>query len=103
MTGVETMTTVGTTTLKTKGPSRRRLLGGEQLRLVLGDQCVDDLAQRLAFEDLRQLVEREIDAVVRHAALRIIVGADAFGAIAGADLPAALGGARSILLLVLEV
>ena len=75
------------------------LLGREQRRLILGDQRIDDLAERLAFQDLRQLVERKIDAVVRHAALRIIIGADALGAVAGADLAAALGGARGVLLL----
>ena len=81
----------------------QRALGRQQLGLMLGDQRVDDLAQRLALDDLRQLVEREIDAVVGHAALREIVGADALGAVAGADLAAALGGARGVLLLPLGV
>ena len=45
-------------------PASSRVLGGEQRGLMLGDQRVDDLAQRLALQDLRQLVEREIDAVV---------------------------------------
>src|SRR5262245_36897841 len=69
-------------------------LGRQQLGLVLGHERVDDLAERLALDDLRQLVEREIDAVVAHPALREIVGADALGAVAGADLAAALGRAR---------
>ena len=83
-------------------PSSRGLFGREQRRLMFGDQRVDDFAQRFAFENLRQLVERQIDAVVRHAALRKIVGADALGAVAGADLAAAFGGARGILLLPLR-
>ena len=75
----------------------------EQLGLMLGHQRVDDLAERFAFDDLRQLVEREIDAVVGDAALREIVGADALGAVAGADLAAPLGGARGVELLALVV
>src|SRR4249919_2836878 len=62
-----------------------------------------DLAQRLAFDHLRQLVQREINAVIAHAPLRKIIGADAFGAVAGADLTATLGGARRILPLPLVV
>src|SRR5262247_2334453 len=78
-------------------------LRGQELRLVFGHERIDDLAQRLALDDLRQLVEGEIDAVVAHASLREIVGADALGAIAGADLAAALGGARRVLPLALEI
>src|SRR5262249_49968095 len=69
------------------------IFGCEQRRLMLGHQRVDDLAQRFAGHDLRQLVEREIDAVVGHAGLRKIVGADPLGAVAGADLAAPLRGA----------
>src|SRR3954470_4970109 len=75
----------------------------QQLRLMLGHQRVDDLAQRLAFDDLRQLVECEIDAVVADAALRKIISSDALGAIAGANLAAALGGAGGVLLLALMI
>ena len=85
-------------TAVTTTPFRRQQLG-----LMLGHQRVDDLAERLALDDLRQLVEREIDAVVADAPLRKIVGADALGAVAGADLAAALGGARGIELLALGV
>ena len=52
----------------------------------------NEYAQRLqqfierAVHDGRQPVEREIDAVVGDAALREIVGTDALGAIAAADL-----------------
>src|SRR5262245_16503238 len=75
----------------------------QQLGLMLGHQCVDDLAQRLALDDLRQLVECEINAVVADAALWKIVGADALGAIAGTNLAAPLGGAGRVLLLALMV
>src|SRR6202008_2965844 len=50
--------------------TRSRVVRGEQLGLMLLHQRVDDLAQRLAFQDLRQLVEREIDTVIAHAPLR---------------------------------
>src|SRR5262249_16496141 len=75
----------------------------QHFRLMLAHQRVDDLAQRFAFHHLRQLVEGEIDAVVPPPPLRKIIGADALGAIAGADLPAPLGGARRILLLTFEI
>ena len=78
-------------------------LGREQRGLMLGHQRVDDLAERLAFHHLRQLVERQIDAVVGDAALRKIIGADALGAVAGADLAAPLGGARGVELAALGV
>ncbi len=47
-----------------------------------------------AFHDRLDLVEREIDAVVGHTPLREIVGADALGTIARADLVLAGSGAR---------
>src|SRR5271168_4576524 len=84
-------------------PASLRLLGGELRRLMLGDERIDELTQRFALHDLRQLVEREIDAMVRHAALREIIGTDALGAVAGADLAATLGGAGGVLLLPLEI
>jgi len=84
-------------------PSRPRAVIRQQRGLMLGHQRVDDLAQRLALDHLRQLVEREIDAVVGNAALREIIGADALGAVARADLPAPLSGARRVLLLTLEI
>src|SRR5581483_4652533 len=75
----------------------------QQLGLMLGHQSIDDLAQGLALDNLRQLVKREIDAVIADPALRKIVGADAFRAVARADLTAALGRAGSVLLLALVV
>src|SRR5262245_12266289 len=83
--------------------SGRACFRGQELGLMLGHERIDDLAQRLALDDLRQLVKREVDAVVAHAPLREIVGADALGAIAGADLAAPLGGAGGVLLLALVV
>src|SRR5215472_18182612 len=79
------------------------ILRRELRRLIFRDQGIDDFAERFALENLRQLVERQIDAVVGYAPLRIIVGADALGAVAAPDLAAPFGGARRILLLPLEV
>src|SRR5882757_9711682 len=76
--------------------SRRRTLGGELGGLMLGRQRIDQFAQRFARDHLRQLVEREVDAVVGDAALRKIIGADALRAVAGADLLLAVGRARRI-------
>jgi hypothetical protein len=36
----------------------------EKRRLMLGDQRIDDLVERDTFHDLRQLVERQVDAVI---------------------------------------
>src|SRR5438876_1077509 len=63
-----------------------RVLSGQQLRLMLRHQRVDDLSQRLAIDHLGQLVERQIDPMVAHSPLRKIIGADAFGTVAGAYL-----------------
>src|SRR3546814_8463863 len=52
------------------------------------DVCSSDLVH-LAFEDFGQAVERQVDAVIGDAALREIVGADAFRAVARADHRAA--------------
>src|SRR5471030_868529 len=55
---------------------------------------LDDVAVQDAFE----LVRREVDAVVRDAALRKVVGADFLRSLAGADLAAAILGDRFVLL-----
>ena len=70
--------------------------GRQQFGLVFGHQRVDDLVQGLAFHHLRQLVQRQIDAVIGDAALRKVIGADALGAVARADLPAPFGRARGV-------
>src|SRR3569833_2847857 len=64
--------------------------------LVLGDQRIDHVVQRLALHDLGQVVERQVDAVVGHPALRVVVGADALGTGAGADLALACVGAGGV-------
>src|SRR3954471_15598131 len=56
----------------------------QALRLVLGDERTDQLVE-LAFQYLGQAVEGEVDAVIGHPALRVIVGADSLGTVAGAD------------------
>src|SRR5579859_3006489 len=66
---------------------------GEFRRLVLGDQRLDHLVERLAGHDLLDLVEGQVDAVIRHAPLRKIIGADPLRPVAGADLALAIGGA----------
>ena len=77
------------------GMTARSFLGRQSRRLVLGGQRVDELVQ-LAHHDPVDLVQRQIDAVVGHAALREIVGADALAAVAGADLGLAVGRARGM-------
>src|SRR6476620_5105263 len=57
-------------------PSRALPLGSEQAGLMLRHQRLDDLAQCLALDDLRQLVKSEIDAVIAHAPLGKIIGAN---------------------------
>ncbi len=74
--------------------------GRQQLGLMLGDQRVDDLAQRLALHHLGQIVERQIDAVVGDAALREIVGADALGAVAASRSGPCRSAARALSILV---
>src|SRR6516162_8381323 len=65
---------------------------------MLGDQCVDDLVESFAFDDLRQFVQREIDSMIGDATLRIIVSADAFRAVTRTDLATPLGRARGIVI-----
>ncbi len=75
----------------------------EQRRLMMGDEGVDHFVEGLARDDLFQLVEREIDAVVGQTALRKIVGADALRTVARADLRAPVGGAFGVEFLPLGV
>src|SRR5512145_2066006 len=58
---------------------RRELLG-----LMLGGELVEDLVE-VPVHDGGDLVQREVDAVVRDAALREVVGPDPVGAVAAAD------------------
>ena len=72
-------------------PPDKRVLRGEKRCLVVGHQRIDDLVQPDAVDHLGQLVERQVDAMVGDAPLRKIVGADALGAVAAADLAAPVG------------
>src|ERR1035437_2278270 len=57
--------------------------------LVIGGQGLED-GVHLPFHHEIQLMQREADAVIRHAVLREVVGADLFAAIAGAHHAAPL-------------
>ena len=60
-------------------PDRRHQIG-----LVFVDERINQEID-LAFKDLIQLIEGQIDAVIGHSALRKIIGADPFRAVARAD------------------
>ena len=70
---------------------------------MLGDQCVDDLVESFALYDLRQLMQREVNAVIGDAALRVIVSPDAFRTVARTDLAAPFGRACGIALCLFDV
>ena len=57
------------------------------------DEAVD-----VAIDDRGQIIKSQLDAVVGHAVLPEVVGADALVAFAGADLRFALGGILRIFL-----
>src|SRR5579859_754604 len=76
------------TTPKPKQVLRSSKLLLQTLGFVVAHQGVDQRTE-LSFHDIRQLVERQADAVIRHAVLREIVRADFFGAVASSNLPAA--------------
>ena len=81
------------------GLLRRRL----QTLCVLGDgQLVDDLLDVAVHED-GQVVHRVVDAVVGHAGLGVVVGADLGGAVTRGDHGLALLGHLVEILLVLHV
>ena len=58
---------------------------------MLGNQGIGDFFQ-IAVHHKIQFVQGKVDAVVGHAALRVVVGADAFAAVAAADQGFAFGG-----------
>src|SRR5258705_143406 len=72
------------------GSSARLCEAGELLGLVLGGERAGQVG-KVAVHDRVDLVQREVDAVVGHASLREVVGADAVGAIAAADEALPLG------------
>src|SRR5262245_60046964 len=61
--------------------SARRL---QLLRLMVGDQAVDE-RRELAVDDTIEIVQRQVDAMVGHAPLWEVVGADALGAVTRTD------------------
>ena len=65
---------------------------GKLACLIFRCQGVDDLVERLALENLVELVQGQIDPVIRDTALREIIGADAFRPVAGTDLVLAVFG-----------
>src|SRR5690606_26119771 len=76
--------------------SSRRLLmqlvvtqGGELLGLMLGSEGGNQLFQ-VTFHDVGQLVKRQVDAVIGHPPLGIVIRANAFGAISRTDQALAL-------------
>ena len=85
--------------------AQRRLRFHQLLLQALGfevrDERVDERAS-LPSIDFGELVQGETDAVIGDAVLRKIVGADFFGAVAGLDLAAALGGEELVLLFLLH-
>src|ERR1700722_6900686 len=68
----------------------------EATALLIRLQGCGDLPQ-LAFEDLVEVVDGQLDAVVGDAALAVVVGADLLGAIARADLGGAVGSQLGLL------
>ena len=56
------------------------------IEIVLPERVQQRL--HLAFDDAVERVERQVHAMVRQAVLREVVGADALGAVASADLTA---------------
>src|SRR6266702_5213097 len=63
----------------------------EAFGFIVRDEAVDERGE-FSIHHVGELVERQADAMIGHAVLGEIVGADFFGAVAGLDLPAALGG-----------
>src|SRR5947209_8656620 len=62
--------------------SCRIRFGRQAVRLVLGHQGINDFGQIIAGKNTVQFVQREIDAVIAHAALRKIISANALGSVA---------------------
>src|SRR3546814_4891729 len=58
---------------------------GEAVGLILGDQGLNHVFQPRPFKDFFQGVERQVDAVIGHAALRESRGANPFRSVARTD------------------
>src|SRR5205085_10745 len=68
------------------GQSLSRLFQTVQpLRFVFCTQSIDKLAEPAAFEHLIELMQGQVDAMIRHPSLREVVGSDPLRAIAGTD------------------
>src|SRR5258706_8117311 len=70
---------------------------GEARFHVVRDERLDHGVE-VALDEVREIVERDFNAMIGHAVLREIVGADFFTALAGADLLFAMGGIFCVLL-----
>src|SRR4051812_45635625 len=70
--------------------------------LTIGAKGGDHLVE-IAVEHAFELVDRELDAVIADAVLRVVVGPDLLAALAGADHAQALGGDRGVVLFALEI
>ena len=81
--------------------TRRVLLSLESFGLEVRGERVEDFAE-IAVHDEVEPVQRQTDAVIGDAILGIVVGADLFAAIAGADHGTAFVGQRLLLLLQLQ-
>ena len=70
-------------------------------RLVRRDTGIDDLLD-VSVHDLIQLVQGQIDSVIRHTSLWEVVGTDLLGTVSGTDLAAAHLRLRIMALLLLQ-
>src|ERR1700694_493835 len=71
-----------------RGAIRR---GAQPVPAVPGEQAIDHRVEVAGLDELGQLVVLEVDPVVGDASFRIVIGADFFAAVAGAD-----GGATNL-------
>src|SRR5579883_346157 len=71
--------------------------GFESFRLEVFDKAIDDGCE-FAVHDVRELVNGQADTVIGNAVLRVVVGTDFLGAVAGLNLAAPLGGDGGLLL-----
>src|SRR4051794_5706771 len=99
-----TATTPGMPGMRVRGPGHRGDAGSRLCLLLEAAALLRVLERvrqlvRLAGQHLVEVVDAEVDAVVGHAPLRIVVGADLLRAVARPDLRLALGAERGLLLL----
>ncbi len=63
----------------------------ELIGLMLTNEGLYDLVE-VAFEDFRQFIKSQVDTVISHPALWIVVGSNAFRAITATDLQSSILG-----------